>query len=474
MSKTKTQTMARPNFIVILTDDLGYNDLGCFNSTCIKTPRIDRMAGEGLKLTSFYAGAPLCSPSRASLLTGCYPPRVAERYGKKHLHTILDSSEILLPEILKETGYVTAAIGKWHLAGCRADAISTDPTHGNLSRYGMCDPSMMPRQKGFDSYFGIPYSNDMDPVVLMRDNAFVEYLGQTEKQAGLTTRYTDEALGFIEKHAHAPFFLYLAHNMPHTPLYPNEKFAGKSDNGFYGDCVEEIDWNTGRILDKLKELGIDDKTFVIFTFDNGPWIVQDVQGRNPDAITSRLQSGRADPLRGFKMTTWEGGPRVPCVMWWPSVIPGGRASDELVTAMDIYTTFADLAGARIPDNRIIDGLQMMPLLSGTTAVSPRECYYFYQFTHLHGVRSGSWKLLLPRSARPPELGWYGDMLHEEINEITLFDLETDIGETRNLADQHPDIVSRLMDLIESARKDLGDKDGPGRGMRTIGSGVNRK
>jgi arylsulfatase len=190
--------MSQPNFIVILTDDMGYNDLGCFNSTCIKTPRIDGMAGEGLKLNSFYAGAPLCSPSRASLLTGCYPPRVAERYGRKHLHTILDTSEILLPEILKEAGYATAAIGKWHLAGCRADAISTDPTHEGLDRFSMCEPNMMPRQKGFDTYFGIPYSNDMDPVVLMRDNGFVEYLGQTEKQAGLTTRYTDEALGLIE------------------------------------------------------------------------------------------------------------------------------------------------------------------------------------------------------------------------------------------------------------------------------------
>lgn len=459
--------MSQPNFIVILTDDMGYNDLGCFNSTCIKTPRIDGMANEGLKLTSFYAGAPLCSPSRASLLTGCYPPRVAERYGRKHLHTILDPSEILLPEVLKEAGYATAAIGKWHLAGCRADAVSTDPTHEGLARFGMSEPAMMPLQNGFDTYFGIPYSNDMDPVVLMRDNRFVEYLGQTEKQAGLTTRYTDEALSFIENHTQTPFFLYLAHNMPHSPLYPGEKFAGQSDNGFYGDCVEEIDWNVGHILDKLKELRIDDNTFIIFTSDNGPWIVHGAQGRNPTAKTSRLQSGRADPLRGFKMTTWEGGPRVPCVMRWPSAIPAGSVSDEIVTTMDIFTTFADLAGAPIPEDRIIDGVQMMPLLTGATAVSPRECYYFYQFTHLHGVRSGTWKLLLPRSAHPSELGWYGAMLHEEIKEITLFNLETDIGETQNVADQHPDIVSRMLGLIEYARKDLGDKNGPGQGVRTM-------
>lgn len=447
--------MTKPNFIIIFTDDQGYNDLSCFNSVLIKTPCIDKMASEGIRLTSFYDGAPLCGPSRASLMTGCYSQRVAERKGEKHIHTILDPSEILMPELLKGEGYATCAIGKWHLAGSSKEAVAVDTSGQGLEQYSMVDRSVMPCQKGFDRYFGIPYSNDMTPVVLMRDNEFIEFLGQSDKQAGITTRYTDEALDFIEEKQAQPFFLYLAHNMPHTPLYPHPDFEGKSEYGLYGDCVEEIDWNVGRILDRLKEVGIDDRTFVVFCSDNGPWINWQQEERNPDAKTSRFQSGRADPLRGMKMTTWEGGPRVPCVMRYPDRIPSGGVTDELVTAMDIFTTFAGLAGIQIPQDRIIDGIDVMPLLEGRNAEPPRECYYFYKFTHLHAVRSGDWKLVLPREAHPPDLEWYS-CVQEEVKEITLYNLKADISETTNVAKQKPEVVKRLMTFVEQAREDLGD------------------
>jgi arylsulfatase len=453
----------KPNFIVIFTDDQGYNDLGCFGSKGIRTPHIDRMAKEGVRLTSFYTGGPLCGPSRAAIMTGCYPQRVAQLPGRGDYHTILHGSEITIAEVLREAGYATMAIGKWHLSGSGRRAVGQDPGKQGLARFKMNHPDLMPRQQGFDSYFGIPYSNDMDPSVLMRDNSFAE---APVRQQGLTTRYTDEALKFIENNRHKPFFIYLAHNMPHTPLYPSKRFEGKSANGFYGDCVEEIDWNVGRILDKLKQLKIDDNTFVVFTSDNGPWIEYRRKGRNPDAKTSRLQSGRADPLRGFKMTTWDGGPRVPCVMRWPGDLPAGKVIDEIAATMDLMPTLARLAGTTEPQDRIIDGRDLMPLLTGKTNKSPHEAYYFYKHTHLHGVRSGHWKLVLPRPARPRGLGWYS-RLQEEVKEITLYNLKDDIGETTNVAPRHPDVVTGLMALVEKARKDLGDADQPGPGVRSL-------
>jgi arylsulfatase A-like enzyme len=455
----KTPASRKPNFIIIFTDDQGYNDLACFGSKRIRTPHIDRMAKEGVRLTSFYAGAPLCGPSRAAIMTGCYPQRVAHLTGRGDYHTILAGSEITIPEVLREAGYATMAIGKWHLAGSGRLAIGQDQSKDGLARFKMNHPDLMPLQQGFDSYFGIPYSNDMDPFVLMRDNSFVE---APVKQQGLTTRYTDEALKFIEKNRHKPFFLYLAHNMPHTPLYPSRGFEGKSAYGLYGDCVEEIDWNVGRILDKLRQLRIDDDTFVIFTSDNGPWI--EGSERTPENRTSRLQSGTAAPLRGCKMTTWDGGPRVPCVMRWPGTLPAGKVIDEIATTMDLMPTLARLAGTAEPQDRVIDGRNLIPLLTGKTDKSPHEAYYFYKHTHLHAVRSGHWKLVLPRPARPKDLGWYA-RLQQEVKVITLYNLKDDIGETTNVASQHPDVVAKLMALIEKARKDLGDADQKGCGVR---------
>ncbi|HEC04247.1 MAG TPA: N-acetylgalactosamine-6-sulfatase [Phycisphaerales bacterium] len=452
----RTGRRSKPNFILILTDDQGYNDLGCFGSKLINTPNIDRMAAEGVKLTSFYTGAPICGPSRAALLTGCYSQRVDEVGRAKHFHTILHGREITIAEVLKKAGYVTKAIGKWHVAGSGRLAVVRDEASGG---YRVLNPSLMPPAQGFDSYFGIPYSNDMDPSVLMRDYDVVE---APVNQVGLTTRYTDEALRFIRANKDRPFFLYLAHNMPHTPLYPSKKFEGKSAYGLYGDCVEEIDWNVGRILQALKELEIDEDTFVVYTSDNGPWI--EGPERRPDNRTSRLQSGTAKPLRGYKMTTWDGGVRVPCIVRFPGKVPAGRVIDEIATAMDFMPTFARLAGTHEPQDRIIDGKDIMPLLTGKQATSPHEAYYFYKYTHLHGVRSGHWKLVLPRPARPKDLEWYA-RLQEEVKEITLYNLRDDIGERRNVADQHPEVVARLMKLVEKARADLGDRFHRGKGSR---------
>ena len=458
----------KPNFIIIFTDDQGYNDLGCFGSKLIKTPNIDRMAAEGIRLTSFYTCAPLCAPSRAAIMTGCYPQRVAQLPGPEEYfmsecgdyQTVLDGSEITIAEVLRKAGYVTMAVGKWHLSGSGYQAIGKDRSDEGVVSFKMLHPELMPLRQGFDSYFGIPYSNDMHPSVLMRDNSFIE---APVEQQGLTTRYTDEAIRFIEQNTDKPFLLYLAHNMPHTPLYPGRDFEGKSPYGLYGDCVEEIDWNTGRILQTLKELGIDENTLVVFTSDNGPW--NEGGERTPDNRGSRLQSGTADPLRGYKMTTWEGGPRVPCVMRWRGRLPAGRVTDEIATTMDLMPTLARLAGTTEPQDRIIDGRDLMPLITGRTYTSPHEAYYFYKHTILYAVRSGHWKLVLPRPARPKNINWYG-RLQEEVKELTLYNLKDDIGETRNVAAEHPEIVAKLMKLIEQGRKDLGDRDLKGRGRRS--------
>jgi arylsulfatase len=463
----------KPNFVIIFTDDQGYNDLGCFGSKLIRTPNTDRMAGEGVRLTSFYTGGPLCAPSRAAIMTGCYPQRVAQLPGTEeyfmsdcgYYQTILDASEITIAEVLRRAGYATMAIGKWHLSGSGYQAIGKDRSDEGVVRFKMLHPDLMPLRQGFDNYFGIPYSNDMHPSVLMRDSSFIE---APVEQQGLTTRYTNEAIRFIEHNRDRPFLLYLAHNMPHTPLYPGSQFEGKSPYGLYGDCVEEIDWNTGRILHTLKKLRIDENTLVIFTSDNGPW--NEGGQRTPDNRESRLQSGTADPLRGYKMTTWEGGPRVPCVMRWPGRLPAGRVSDEITTTMDLMPTLARLAGTTEPQDRIIDGRDLMPLLAGKTDKGPHEAYYFYKHTILYAVRSGHWKLVLPRPFRPKNIGWYG-RLQEEVKELTLYNLKDDIGETTNVAPQHPDIVARLQWLLERARKDLGDANQPGRGRRRRAEGA---
>jgi len=410
MGRVKAEAQRPPNFVVIFIDDLGYQDLGCFGSPLISTPRVDRMAREGARFTSFYA-QPVCTPSRAALLTGCYPMRVG-------LPSVLGANakigisdyEITLAQLLKSCGYATACIGKWHLGH---------------------HPQFLPTHHGFDSYFGLPYSNDMDkngapPIPLMRGEKIIE---QPANQDTLTQRYTQEAIKFIEANKDRPFFLYLPHTMVHVPLHVSERFRGFSKRGLYGDAVEEIDWSTGEVFDTLKRLGLDDNTLVVFTSDNGPWLAQKQNG------------GCALPLRDGKATTYEGGVRVPCVMRWPGKIPAGAVCGEMVTEMDILPTFARLAHAAVPTDRIIDGKDIWPLMSGAKgAVTPRESLFIYRANRLEAVRSGRWKLILPQDGAP----------------AALYDLDTDVAETNNLADSHPKIVQRLSEMAEKCREDLGD------------------
>jgi arylsulfatase len=439
----------RPNFIIFFTDDQGYNDVGCFGSPSIKTPHLDRMAREGMRFTDFYVASPVCGPSRAGLMTGSYPIRVAEPRNRKHLHTIVHSKEILLPEVLQAAGYATGLVGKWHLAG-------------GLKRDGRYPAELMPNAQGFDSFYGTPLHNGVTPTVtaksfqvqIMRDSkVLVDRLDQKGMDR-LTKDYTEEAVRFITANKEKPFFLYLAHNMPHVPLGASEGFRGRSAGGLYGDVIEELDWSLGRVLETLKTLGLDEKTFVVFTSDNGPWIEAYLKG----------YYGSADPLRGSKMKSWEGGPRVPCIMRWPGTIPAGRECREIVTTMDLYPTFARLAGAALPGDRTIDGKDIFPLVSGKADRGPHEAYFYYCYTHLHAVRQGKWKLVLPRPAKPRFMGWWARMV-DEVKTLSLYDLESDIGETRNVADRHPDVVKRLEALVERAREELGDHDRVGMGCR---------
>ena len=402
-----------PNFIIIITDDQGYSDIGCFGSPNIKTPRLDKMAAEGVKFTDFYVAASVCTPSRAALMTGCYPKRVGLPYVLSPAAWIgISPSEITIAEILKTRGYATKCIGKWHL--------------GRL-------PQFLPTRHGFDSYFGIPYSNDMDlppfpPTPLMHDENIIE---QPVIQETLTERYTEEAAKFITENKDKPFFLYLPHTMPHVPLHVSEKFKGKSARGLYGDVIECLDWSTGQILDTLAKLGLDDNTFVMFTSDNGPWLQRGENG------------GSALPLRAGKGTAFEGGFRVPCIMRWRSKIPAGTVCSEAAATIDLLPTIAKLAGAEPPTDRIIDGKDIWSLMSGVPqAKSPHEAFYYYTATDLRAVRSGPWKLMSADPARGD-----GD---------ALYNLETDISETTNVIARHPDVATRLRQLVEMMRDDLGD------------------
>ena len=438
----------RPNFVVVFTDDQGYNDVGCFGSAQIRTPRLDRMAAEGMRLTSFYAQA-VCGPSRAALMTGCYPIRIAEPGNRKNQHTVLHPKEVTLAEVLRGAGYATACIGKWHLAGGGA---------GGKGR-GPFPPERMPTAQGFESFFGTPLHNGFtrrpDPrrfvTQLLRGEKVVESPADLNT---LTRRYTEEAVRFVRAHKDRPFFLYLAHNMPHVPLGASEAFRGRSKRGLYGDVIEEIDWSVGRVLDTLKELGLDDHTLVVFTSDNGPWIEKHIGD----------YGGSADPLRGSKMMTWDGGLRVPCIVRWPGRVPAGRTCDEIATTMDLLPTFAKLAGAKPPPGRKLDGIDIAPLITGRSGAAGHDVFYYYCYTHLQAVRTKRWKLVLPRPARPPWTGWSARMV-DAVPAAQLYDLEADVGEKRDLAARHPEVVAELRKLVERARRDLGDHDRVGEGAR---------
>jgi len=432
----------KPNFVIIFCDDLGYGDLGCFGSQKHRTPNIDNMAAEGTRLTSFYVTSGVCTPSRASLMTGCYPRRVNLHRTKRGEWVLfptapdgLNPNEITIAEVLKQAGYATACIGKWHLGD---------------------QPQFLPTRQGFDYYFGIPYSNDMGerkdrgwpPLPLLRNETVIE---APVDQNTITRRYTSEAVNFITQNKDRPFFLYLPHTMPHDPHHSSEKFRGKSANGPYGDAVEEIDFSTGQILNTLNKLRIDDRTLVIFTSDNG---------------AAKNYPGSNAPLSGHKGSTWEGGMRVPCVARWPGKIPPRKTCDELASTIDLLPTFAKLAATTAPTDRIIDGRDIWPLLSGGPgAKSPHEAFYYYYTDQLHAVRSGPWKLHLPLS--PKIGGWRGKPDHTP---PFLYDVrvDQDPGEIKDLAKQHPDIVKRLTALAQKAAKDLGDLDRQGHGQRPSG------
>jgi len=433
---------AKPNFVVILIDDMGYCDIGPFGSKLNRTPNLDRMAKEGMKLTSFYC-APLCSASRAQIMTGCYAKRVGigdVLFPVKGAG--LSVSEKTIADQLKPLGYATMCIGKWHLGD---------------------QPEFLPTRHGFDHFFGLPYSNNMDgtgkkaaaknampPLPLLRDDKVIE---APPVQDQLTARYTEEAVKFITASKDKPFFLYLPHTAVHAPLQPGKAFQGKSKNGDYGDWIEEMDAGVGRVLDTLRELHLDKNTLVIFTSDNGG--------------VAKVASNA--PLRGFKGSTWEGGQRESTIAWWPGKIAAGSTSDAVMSEIDVLPTLVRLAGGEVPRDRKIDGLDIWPVLSGQSKASPHDALYYFLWSRLEAVRSGPWKLAIAAQkdgghdeSGPGEDSKGGGKKKKDKASVEaapesprLYNLDQDIGEKTDVAAQHPDVMKRLQDLIAKMDADLG-------------------
>lgn len=402
---------APPNIVLVMTDDQGYGDLGCYGSPDIRTPRLDQMAAEGTRFTSFYSSNPVCTPSRAGLMTGRYGARIGlERVLFPNDKTGLKQRDTSMAEVLKAKGYATACIGKWHL--------------GHL-------PEFLPTRHGFDYYFGIPYSNDMNvalrgdpPLPLLRNEETVE---APCNQDTLTQRYTDEAINFIRAHKDGPFFVYLPHNMPHVPLHVSDAFRGKSKRGLYGDVIEELDANMGRLLDALRELKLAENTLLIFTSDNGPWLSQ------------RENGGSAGPLREGKGTVFEGGMRVPCIAWWPGKVPAGRVENAPAMNTDLLPTFAALAGASLPATPL-DGKDITGLLFGNGKRADEQFFYLMGARPM-AHRDGNWKIVLPGPQPVKNKAIEGAP--------ALFDLAQDPNETTDVSAAHPEILQRLQAQLET-------------------------
>lgn len=441
----------KPNIILIFMDDLGYGDLSCSGATQYKTPNLDRMASQGIRFTNFLSAQAVCSASRAGILTGCYPNRVGISGALMPNAEIgLNPLEETIPEILKKRNYVTGAIGKWHLGHHR---------------------QFLPLQQGFDEYLGLPYSNDMWPVFfdgsrnvskeyarklnypelpLIRNNDPIRELKTLDDQAELTTLYTETAVDFIKRNKNNPFFLYLAHSMPHVPIAVSSKFKGKSEQGLFGDMMMEIDWSVGEILSTLEKNGLSKNTLVIFTSDNGPWI----NFGNHAGSTGGFREGKGD--------SFEGGQRVPCLMKWPGHIQEGTVCNKLASTIDILPTLAAITNSSLPEKKI-DGVNILSLLLGDENANPRESFlYYYRKNSLEAVRKGDWKLVFAHPGRtyvgfkPGADGFPGEVNENFQFEEGLYDLRRDPGERYDVKGYYPDVVAELKKLADEARIDLGD------------------